>query len=258
MTRSEIDQFYREGFVIKSLNLNATCRERALDLVWTKLPTSFRRDDPNSWHGIVADSCHELDLVARRGRLKFRECLRSEPWLFDMLAGNKDVLGMIEQFLGKDQVLRPKYFRGIYPIFPCGLAGKKQVNPHIDGHAFQVGGVLYLDDVAPSGGGLHVWPGSHLPMMEQQRTHHGRRIHSEGLDQLLSRYKRNASPLEIHGPAGTLILWHQRLVHGAGLNATTRVRQAMFCDFGRNTLANFQDEPLEGDPWKYWNRLGGP
>ena len=53
-------------------------------------------------------------------------------------------------------------------------------------------------------------------------------------------------------PAGTLILWHQRLVHAAGWNRSRRVRQAVLRDFSRVTLPGFQVQPRGGKLWAHW------
>ena len=58
--------------------------------------------------------------------------------------------------------------------------------------------------------------------------------------------------MEVTGPAGPLILWHQRLVHAAGLNRSHRVRQAMLCGFSRITLPGCQDKPHGGNLWAHW------
>eukprot|EP01051_Picozoa_sp_SAG22_P016721 SAG22_NODE_2420_length_2594_cov_2.162725_1_plen_108_part_00 len=49
--------------------------------------------------------------------------------------------------------------------------------------------------------------------------------------------KNETAPVETHGPAGTVVLWHQKTVHIAGHNQsptggpTAVIRQAMIHDF---------------------------
>ena len=49
--------------------------------------------------------------------------------------------------------------------------------------------------------------------------------------------KRTIDPVETHGPAGTVVLWHQKTSHIAGINRSggtgngvPRIRQAMIHD----------------------------
>ena len=36
-----------------------------------------------------------------RGRVKFRECLRGERWLYDLTAANPDILACIKELIGE-------------------------------------------------------------------------------------------------------------------------------------------------------------
>ena len=67
-----------QGYVITKIAMDEGVRQRAIDRVWELLPPRFGPDRPGTWEGIVQDSCHNKDLGSRRGRLKFRECVRKE------------------------------------------------------------------------------------------------------------------------------------------------------------------------------------
>ena len=75
------------------------------------------------------DSCHTKDLGSRRGRLKFRECVRKEPWLYGLLAGHPEARAAVEDLLGPGEVAAPRYFRGLYPVFPCDPSREKRHLP---------------------------------------------------------------------------------------------------------------------------------
>ena len=136
-----------------------------MDKVWELCPSAFQLDKPRSWHGEFEDSCKTLSIEKRLGRVKFRECLRGERWLYDMTAGNADILACIRELIGEP--VPPEYVRGLYPVFP---ARSRAPHGHCDRHKFQVGVVLYLSDVLPEGGGFTVWPGSHYEIARQHRT----------------------------------------------------------------------------------------
>lgn len=51
--------------------------------------------------------------------------------------------------------------RGLYCIAPMPESRSSRGEPHIEAHPSQLIALCYLEDVAPRGGGLHVWPGSH-------------------------------------------------------------------------------------------------
>ena len=65
-------------------------------------------------------------------------------------------------------------------------------------------------------------------------------------------------PVEIYGKAGTVVLWHQMMVHIAGVNfSADRIRMAMIHDFKKTHLSvrdvqlmDFEDE----DIWRDWSR----
>jgi hypothetical protein len=200
---------------------------------------------------VVQDSCHLKRLESRRGRLKYRECVRGERWLYDLLAGNPEVQAHVERLLGPGRVAPPAWIRGLYPVFPSDRDREKAVEGHVDTHAFQVSAVLYLDRVELGGGGFTVWPGSHLAIAQAYRSRRDEDPRPE-FPEVVADLARRIAPVEISGEAGTLILCHQRLLHAAGINRSRRVRQAMLCDFRSIDFASFRSEPHGGDFWRHW------
>lgn len=109
--------------------------------------------------------------------------------------------------------------------------------PHID-HAleadafktfpapFQIGCLIYLNDVRPHTGGTVVWPGSHL-QLEALATAHPKKY------ELLSALNRDIetltlrSPVEITAAPGDVLFYHRLCAHSGSTNAGTEPRQAL-------------------------------
>ena len=130
----------------------------------------FTRNTPESWHGEFQDCCKTQSIEGRRGRVKFRECVRNQRWLYELIAGNSDILPAVADLIG-DPVA--PHVRGLYPVFPTPVF---PVEGHCDRHKFQVGVVLYLSNVLRQGGGFTVWPGSHHVMAKHHGTLGGKRL----------------------------------------------------------------------------------
>jgi ectoine hydroxylase-related dioxygenase (phytanoyl-CoA dioxygenase family) len=178
--------------------------------------------------------------------VKFREILRGERWLYDLTAGNGDVVAAVADLIGEP--VEPEYVRGLYPVFPTH---PRPTKGHCDRHKFQVGVVLYLSDVLPQGGGFTVWPGSHYVMAKHQCTLGGD-DRTETFDAALAEVGASMRPVEVTGPVGTLVLWHQRLAHTAGINTRPAVRHATLCDFKNDAFLAAADCQTD-DLWHTWS-----
>jgi ectoine hydroxylase-related dioxygenase (phytanoyl-CoA dioxygenase family) len=111
--------------------------------------------------------------------------------------------------------------------------------------------VLYLSDVSPGGGGFTVWPGSHHVMAK----HHGSLGDKDRLptfDHAVDSVGASTQPVEVSGPTGTVVFWHQRIVHTAGINTSKTVRHATLCDF-KNERFLAAAECAAADPWETWS-----
>ena len=148
---------------------------------------------------------------------------------------------------------------------------------HLDGYGpgfkqdgeytgFAVAGVVYFDQVAARGGGFTVWPGSHWLAAAYFRDHalnapgYGGNLpaidDSGGWDRTASLGNQLRSR-ELSGPPGTLILWHNKLIHGAGVNQSDRIRMAGIKRFRRD-----DHEAIKADaaaaPFAYWDEIEAP
>ena len=86
LTDEQIERFYTQGYCVARVGVDEAIVRRAIDTVWEHCPSSFRPDIPRTWKGEFTDSCQTDVIKDRRGRVKFRECLRGERWLYDLTA----------------------------------------------------------------------------------------------------------------------------------------------------------------------------
>ena len=246
LTNDEIKFFKRNGYVVKRQILDRILMRQAIESSWRELPTSFSRNDPETWKGIVTDSCMTCSMTERRGVVKLRDCLNSEESILEMYPRNPIVWGIVEQLLGQDNVALPSYIRGIYLNFPVPeIQGECLNSQHYEKHSLQLGTTAYLDDVAPDGGEFVVYPKSHILMNYAFRTRwnddESRRV--QFMRRVLSRVIR---PTKLHGKAGDVIFWHHRLLHGRNFNSSRRLSYAAVCDFSTNSL---EEQKTHAEPW---------
>ena len=165
LSDEQLQSFWSLGYCVAHVPVQRESVERATTTVWELSPPSFDPSNPKSWTGLFKDCCKTQTIKDRFGRVKFRECLRREQWLYDLTAGNADIVAAVGDLI--EDPLAPEYVRGLYPVFPTrpGTAAG-----HCDRHKFQVGVVLYLSHVVSRGGGFTVWPASHHIMAKHQAT----------------------------------------------------------------------------------------
>jgi hypothetical protein len=163
--------------------------------------------------------------------------------------------------------------RGVYCTFPGGQARAVASEPadkgstawhswwqtltaprcHDDGYwgsSIRLGAVLLLEDVPPCGGAFGVWPGSHARLYgvcSAAEPGNGKKsaLHTATIDAI----RQDTLADDLHGPAGTVILWHPRLAHMAGPNCRDNIRMALLFDFH----AKGGDEPQPDDMWAWWS-----
>lgn len=251
LSDAEIACFKTHGILVKTDILSEDDCRRAVDRCWELLPPHFNRDEPDTWQGMVKDCCVTKSLHSRNGRVKFRECLRSESWVYDIVAQNPLIGKTVAVLLGT--VAPPNHIRGLYPVFPVGIPSERPPGPHTDMQIFQVGTVGYLEEVAPHGGGFTVWPGSHLRLHEQFAFNGCTHPPVPELMAEVERLRSEIQPWEIPGRRGTVIFWHHRLMHTYGFNRTKRVRQAILGDFAQTTPWAPPDFSPSSDPWDGWS-----
>ncbi len=129
--------------------------------------------------------------------------------------------------------------------------------------------VVYFDDVPLGAGGTHIWPGSHKRIWDTwQSIYRGDTlidINTLSLRNTKHRpdgyvaapvpeIKADTEPVDFHGPAGSVLLWHTISLHMAGVNTSTDViRQATLYAFAK-TPESIPDERAMADrTWDIWD-----
>ena len=233
LTDEDIRFFAREGYLLKRKVLDPGLMSRARERMWNNLPPPLERGKPESWIGPFPEVVDDKDSHRHQFMWKYREPGR-EDWMVRMLATDTSVKGMAEQLLGKVVLVEQNKIRGIYCVLPEGEAPPRRLDCHVDAHPFHLGVVGYIDDVSEGGGGFTVWPGSHRVFYSDFPK---RYIFEKTSSYVAHRVEvSRESPIECYGQAGDIVFWHHRIGHSVGSNRTSRIRQAVLCDYKRSDL----------------------
>ncbi len=166
--------------------------------------------------------------------------------------------------------------RGMYCTLPNSPSpGPGWRGSHSDGPCYgrvRLQFAAYIDDLPPACGGFTVWPGSHARIWEEQwqafhergETHTAEREKTREAggyeyrpDPLFEQIKADIQPVDTHGPAGTVALWHTKILHIPGQNQSRDViRQATIYGYLK-TAESLSDElamdDAGGDIWRDWS-----
>jgi hypothetical protein len=131
-------------------------------------------------------------------------------------------------------------------------------NGHLDGYAgedkqrpWTIGVTVLLDRVQPRGGGTVVWPGSHRIVQDRVREHSLQDFQGGPPEDM-----EFGRPFEVAGPPGTLMLWHNKLLHGSVDNHSPNVRMMGFARLCRDDVLDIYEDAAE-NIWKYWDGIDG-
>ena len=119
---------------------------------------------------------------------------------------------------------------------------------------------VYFDDLPLGAGGLHLWPGSHARVWEAYRElkQSGSGENYDGYNHpVVADIKADTEPVDTHGPAGSVVLWHSIMLHMAGVNTSSDIiRQATLYAFAK-TPESMPDERVVNetldDIWADWS-----
>jgi hypothetical protein len=263
-------EFKQNGFIIVNNAINVDLITWARDTVWDSLP-----EDPddinmllqNENPGIMADDVggvYLLDEVLSTGK-PMKAILQQARLYAEELVG--------ENVLAEPRADLPEtclHNEGVNPIvrYPkphvdwsdpngtdknspyYGDAGK-----HVDGYGgdptrvWSIGATVLLDHVQPRGGGTLVWPGSHRLMGEYFSEHSVDSLDNNSLPQV-----EFGEPFEVTGDPGTLLLWHNKLIHTGATNYSPRPRVAAFARLSRADIDEVKED-ASGNIWKYWEGM---
>ena len=285
LTPDQLRTFKRTGFLVFRDALDEETCERARELVWDAIPVE--PDEPETWfdrgHDEIlnrtSDSDSRLSSVEPFERL-FRDVYPyAEPLVGEGLLAAPDerpteyclhgghlmasrddgsvlehdgLLGPILQYPESYDEDDPDRFSRLDTRHVDGYVGEYADGTDVTYLPFTVGIAAYLDEVEPRGGGFTVWPGSHLKVKRYFREHSYQDYIDAGgsvLDDL-----DLGPPFEVTGGAGTLVLWHHNIVHGAGPNHSERIRMAAFQRIARKDVAEIGEGGL-GDAWLQFDAI---
>ena len=162
--------------------------------------------------------------------------------------------------------------RGLYCTLPNSPApGPNYQGAHSDGACYgrwRVQIAAYTDDLPANSGGFTVWPGSHTRIWPEQwkafnegeqHTDKHLKVRKAGgyNDPEILRIKADTEPVDCYGPAGTVVLWHTKILHMAGQNQSNdMIRQATIYGYLKTPEA-LPDELVadntDGDIWRDWS-----
>ena len=162
--------------------------------------------------------------------------------------------------------------RGLYCTLPNSPAHAPEYRgAHSDGACYgrwRLQMSAYISDVPPNSGGFMIWPGSHSRIWPEQwkafkegekHTDKHLTVRKAGgyTDPVIGAIKADTEPFDCHGPAGTVVLWHTKILHIAGQNASNDViRQATIYGF-KKTPESVPDalvvDNTDGDIWRDWS-----
>jgi Phytanoyl-CoA dioxygenase (PhyH) len=248
LTEAQLGFFARNGFLHVPRWIDADTCSQMVDHTWTRLPAGWRRDDASTWTGAVADSCHIAGLKARLGLLKFQGGdLVQNPLIEGAFASGAKGGELAHALLGHP--LGSFRVRGLYCIAPLPASNSPRGEPHIEAHPSQLIALCYLEDVAPNGGGLHVWPGSHrelYPTLGSKLEH----VATPAYEAAFTRWAA-LEPLEVPGRKGDIVIIHHRLLHAPSVNRSDKLRYGFLCDYSRDDFRRLCAE-VPGALWEDW------
>jgi hypothetical protein len=252
LTPEEIRFFRDEGFLIKRGITDESLTAQARERLWENAPPGIDPNNPDTWVGPIQEYREKNNEKGNDGGGYgwWYRGIGSKEWMVRMLVIHPPIWEIVEQMLGEEDVVRPNSVRGIYCRLPEGNVPCKPLSCHTDAHAFHLGVVGYIDDVAPNGGGFSVWPRSHRVFYY---THQTRHLRDQSEQYLKNRaYFNHRSPIDCHGRAGDVVFWHHRLAHSAGSNRSKGIRKAVLGDYVKKDIERTMNEPPCEDMWEDW------
>jgi hypothetical protein len=249
--------FKKQGYLVIRDAIPETALSSARDAVWNDLDVS--RDEPEECIGKGYDTCDPLS---------------ADSWE-TLVETTKEYA---EALVGQGTLTTPDHRKAVHLQYPDsfpfdGVTRRRTTMGHLDGYGpvfrktgkyngFTVGSMVYLDDVDSGGGGFTVWPGTHWIAAEYFSEHS---LASAGMGGFLpaladhgwdyeSRLTEDLQPVELTGDAGTLILWHNKLMHVAGVNQSERLRMAALMGYTRFDHDEIYEDAAD-KLWKYWDGL---
>ena len=251
---SEKAEFKRSGFLVRRGLVDEDVLDAAREAVWDALPYERTQESLLDSPTRIENAWDDVEDTGPFGEI------------------NRQVFPYAEALVGEGLLEEPGERMQIAPRFPEGETQQgadaprpRDLHPHVDGygadydkeedevHPFSVGATVYLNDVVPRGGGFTVWPGSYWNTTRYYAENHFEslgHVHQSGVPGDVG------DPFEVDGPAGTVVLWHNKLNHCGGVNRSTNARLAAISRFRREDAREIMYDAAD-KPWKYWEGMTG-
>lgn len=259
LTAGQKAAFARDGYLVLEDGIDDDAIAAARDRIWDAVP-----DDPDDPESLVGVGSRSPDVPTEEPFATINDLLHEYG---AALVG--DALVAPD---GPGMQLALRYPREVR----LSATHDRTPTGHLDGYGpgfrehgeytgFTVGAVVYFDRVDPSGGGFTVWPGSHRVAAEYFSDHaltspgHGGRlpaVDDDGGWDADRFFHQQARSRMLAGDAGTVILWHNKLVHAAGVNQRSRVRMAGIKRFRRDDHEEIKADAAD-EPFAYWRGVDG-
>ncbi len=297
LSTAEVDFFKENGFLIKERLVDEGRVQAELARTWAHLlrhvpshpDTDWRLDpqDPSTWKdpqwAPMAPHPQTGYYEGRQPREAFGQTVKLHDlgWddaITDLLPRHPDVRAIARALLG-DDLKDTECTRGVYGVFPPEVKARPSgamLGPHCDQVCQQLNVCLYMDDVEPRNGGFTVYPGSHRIMFgahELEANFSATGAYRDRMREVID----TIEPYELCAPQGSVIFWHGRTVHSAGLHAGDDIRWALFGDFSHDrpvldadehrALGQYEwfkdtklfrdDHPVTDDMWRHWKLAAG-
>ncbi|MCZ6869759.1 MAG: phytanoyl-CoA dioxygenase family protein [Gammaproteobacteria bacterium] len=260
VSKAEMDFFMKNGFFVKKGLLDPLKLAPALDQIWAHLLERVPVLEGSGWELSREDSATWMNPqwapmpphptsgpyqgrqpIEHMGRIVKLHDVGDADYLLDLLPNDQSVRAVAEVLLGED--LRPSVrMRGVYAVFPtkdpADPSGKRRLSgaslgPHTDQVCQQLNAAAYLDDVSPRSGGFTVYPGSHKRMF-QAHEYESNWSPLPSYHDVMNKVVEDIEPYELVAEKGSVIFWHGRTVHSAGIHTGSSIRWALFADFTHN------------------------
>lgn len=267
--------FKRQGYVVLDDILDTNDVKAARDEIWTTIP-----ETPAD----VGESYRTPYEIANGDDIKKPDAFESIQ--YDVFAAANELVGGVLQTpaspfdLSQEMQLAlnfPRKTRLRHTHQRANNGGYADSGGHIDGYNtlrsgeegaslpeyFTVGATIYFDSVEQNGGGFVVFPGSHHVVAEYFKDHslegpswRGRlpAIDDTGGWTYETSLAEQLRASEITGGAGTVILWHNKLLHGSGYNQREALRLAGISRFQHDRSEEIRRDAAS-EIWKYWPAL---
>ncbi len=260
--------FVEHGFLVKHRLVADALLAPAMNRIWAHLlqvvpvraGSDWRllRDDPSTWVNPQWASMpphpesgpfQGRQPVEYYGRIVKLHDIGAEQYLLDLLPRNPRVLAVAQAMLSTSLRLLSR-MRGVYPVFPTHDAADprgmrrlsgRSLGPHTDEVCQQLNLCAYLEDVPARSGGFTVYPGSHRRLFNAHRQA-ANYSPLPDFNEKIRAVVQDTTPLELVAPRGSVIFWHGRLLHSAGIHIGETIRWAAFADYTEDRPVLDDDE----------------